>query len=94
MKNTPQALANKTEQQRRLTQKMHENEYQQSLVTIKDKIRESEGPDMKETMMDQIRQWFIECRFVHISDSGLLNAGLSTFLIRKWQLLVFYCIIY
>merc|ERR1711974_435244 len=21
-----------------------------------------EGPDMKETMMDQIRQWFIECR--------------------------------
>lgn len=62
MKNTPQALSNKTEQQRRLTQKMHENEYQQALVTIKDKIRDSEGPDMKETMMDQIRQWFIECR--------------------------------
>jgi uncharacterized protein YggL (DUF469 family) len=62
MKNTPQALAVKTEQQRRLTQKMHENEYQQALVTMKDKIRETEGPDMKETMMDQIRQWFIECR--------------------------------
>lgn len=63
MKNTPQALASKTEQQRRVTQKMHENEYQQALVTIKDKIRETEGPDMKETMMDQIRQWFIECRY-------------------------------
>lgn len=62
VKNTPQALAGKTEQQRRVTQKMHENEYQQALVTIKDKIRETEGPDMKETMMDQIRQWFIECR--------------------------------
>ena len=71
MKNTPQALAGKTEQQRRVTQKMHENEYQQALVTIKDKIRETEGPDMKETMMDQIRQWFIECRYV-ILDTALV----------------------
>jgi hypothetical protein len=47
---------------RRVTQEMHEQEYQQSLVTIKDKITETEGPDMKETMQDQIRQWFIECR--------------------------------
>merc|ERR1712062_942594 len=41
---------------------MHEQEYQQALGTIKDKIKETEGPDMKETMQDQIRQWFIECR--------------------------------
>lgn len=34
----------------------------QALVSIKDKIRDVEGPDMKETMQDQIRQWFIECR--------------------------------
>ena len=32
------------------------------LVNVKDKIRDVEGPDMKETMQDQIRQWFIECR--------------------------------
>ncbi|KAK3595612.1 hypothetical protein CHS0354_009573 [Potamilus streckersoni] len=62
MKNTPQALAVKTEQERRVTQKIHENEYQQAIVTIKDKIRDGEGPDLKEMMMDQIRQWFIECR--------------------------------
>ena len=61
-KHTPQALAQATETNRRVTQDIHEKEYQQALITIKDKIRESEGPDMKETMMDQIRQWFIECR--------------------------------
>ena len=57
-----QALVLKTEAQRRITQEMHEQEYQQALITVKDKIRETEGPDMKEMMMDQIRQWFIECR--------------------------------
>ena len=35
-----------------------------ALVSIKEKIREIEGPDMKENMQDQIRQWFIECRLV------------------------------
>lgn len=29
---------------------------------VQDKLREQEGPSMRETMMDQIRQWFIECR--------------------------------
>ena len=38
--------------------------YHQALVTVKEKIREIEGPDMKENMQDQIRQWFIECRLV------------------------------
>lgn len=66
IKNTAQSFASKTESQRRVTQKMHENEYQQSLITVKDKIRETEGPDIRETMMDQIRQWFIECRYVII----------------------------
>ena len=54
----------KVEGARRVTQEMHEQEYQQALGTIKDKIRDTEGPDMKETMQDQIRQWFIECRCV------------------------------
>ena len=31
-------------------------------MTIKDKLAETEGPDMKEQMQDQIRQWFIEVR--------------------------------
>ena len=62
MKQAPQTLATRTEAERRKTQEVHEQEYQQALVSIKDKLRETEGPDMKETLMDQIRQWFIECR--------------------------------
>ena len=58
----PQTLSVKTESSRRLTQERNEQEYRQALVTIKEKIKRSEGPDMKETMMDQIRQWFIELR--------------------------------
>merc|ERR1712176_941299 len=58
----PQELCKKTEHNRRITQEQHEIEYQQALVSIKDKLRETDGPDMKETMQDQIRQWFIECR--------------------------------
>jgi len=45
-----------------VTQEENEVEYQQALVTVKEKIRHVEGPDMKEMMQDQIRQWFIECR--------------------------------
>nr|CAB3255453.1 IQ and AAA domain-containing protein 1-like [Phallusia mammillata] len=58
----PQMLAKKTEVDRRVTQEDNEVEYQQALVTVKEKIRQVEGPDMKEMMQDQIRQWFIECR--------------------------------
>lgn len=63
-KNTTVENARRVENLRRTTQDQHEQEYQQALITIKDKIRESEGPDMKENMQEQIRQWFIECRFV------------------------------
>ena len=61
-KNMPQTFALRTEEERRKQQEVHEQEFQQALVTIRDKILETEGPDLKETMMDQIRQWFIECR--------------------------------
>jgi len=69
-KQASQTLATRTEVERRKTQEAHEQEYQQALVNIKDKLRETEGPDMKETLMDQIRQWFIECRWVCSSGSG------------------------
>ena len=46
-----------------LIQAQHEREYQDALVNIKEKIREAEGPDIKENMQDQIRQWFIETRY-------------------------------
>ena len=61
-KGNPFTMASDVEGKRRITQEMNEQEYQHALTTVKDKIRDTEGPDVKETMMDQIRQWFIECR--------------------------------
>ena len=37
----------------------------QALVSVKEKLTDTEGPDMKEQMRDQIRQWFIEVRYIH-----------------------------
>ncbi|KAM9305637.1 dynein regulatory complex protein 11 [Gastrophryne carolinensis] len=57
-----QMIATKTETIRSELQEQHEADYQHALVQTKDTIRETEGLDMKETLQDQIRQWFIECR--------------------------------
>lgn len=64
LKQLPQYGAKKTEERRREIVKHNEKEYQQGLVSIKEKIRQAEGPDMKERMINQIRQWFLECRDV------------------------------
>lgn len=58
----PMYHADKVKDQRRVTQHEHEREYRKALVSIKEKLREVEGPEMRENMQDQIRQWFIECR--------------------------------
>ncbi|CAF1009153.1 unnamed protein product, partial [Didymodactylos carnosus] len=52
------------EEERRKRQEKHEIAYQQALIATREKIRQTEGPDMKERLQDQIRQWFIECRNV------------------------------
>ncbi|XP_072115701.1 dynein regulatory complex protein 11 isoform X2 [Mobula birostris] len=57
-----QLQAQKVYQQRQVVQEVHEVEYQQALVTIKEQVRSVEGPDIQETLQEQIRQWFIECR--------------------------------
>ncbi|XP_036425688.1 dynein regulatory complex protein 11 [Colossoma macropomum] len=54
--------AKQVESSRRQVQEDHETEYQQALVTIKESVRLVDGPDIKETMQEQIRQWFLECR--------------------------------
>ncbi|XP_035295158.1 dynein regulatory complex protein 11 isoform X2 [Cricetulus griseus] len=43
-------------------QMKHEQSYQEALVNIKEDLKLMEGPDIKEHLQDQIRQWFIECR--------------------------------
>jgi IQ and AAA domain-containing protein len=60
----PQYQSKETEERRRKLTKHNEQDYQQALITIKEKLRQSEGPDIKERMQNQIRQWFLECRDV------------------------------
>ncbi|XP_060724553.1 dynein regulatory complex protein 11 isoform X1 [Tachysurus vachellii] len=57
-----QQRAKHVESNRHQMQEQHEAEYQQALVTIKESVRLIDGPDIKETLQDQIRQWFLECR--------------------------------
>ncbi|XP_062971937.1 dynein regulatory complex protein 11 [Elgaria multicarinata webbii] len=45
-------------------QEKHESDFQKALIRIKERVKEIEGPDIKESLQDQIRQWFIECRHV------------------------------
>ncbi|TRY95217.1 hypothetical protein DNTS_010028, partial [Danionella cerebrum] len=52
----------KNEANRHAKQEEHEEDYQKSIGSVIHQLREVEGPEMKETMKDQIRQWFIECR--------------------------------
>uniref|UniRef100_A0A8C9JWU8 IQ motif containing with AAA domain 1 like n=1 Tax=Panthera tigris altaica TaxID=74533 RepID=A0A8C9JWU8_PANTA len=47
---------------RRLCQIEKEEKLQLAMVKTHDSLRETEGPDIKEKLKDQIRQWFIECR--------------------------------
>lgn len=41
-----------------------EEEFQEAIGKTHESLTETEGPDMKERMKDQIRQWFIECQSV------------------------------
>ncbi|XP_063173921.1 dynein regulatory complex protein 11 [Candoia aspera] len=45
-------------------QEKHESDFEKALVNIKERVKEIEGPDIKESLQDQIRQWFIECRHI------------------------------
>ncbi|XP_043916227.1 dynein regulatory complex protein 11-like [Protopterus annectens] len=45
---------------RQAVQEEHEAEFQQALVSIKTNVRDLEGQDIKDTLQDQVRQWFIE----------------------------------
>ncbi|XP_051986459.1 dynein regulatory complex protein 11 isoform X1 [Xyrauchen texanus] len=47
---------------RHVVQEEYEAEYQRALVSIKESVWSVDGPDIKETLQEQIRQWFIECR--------------------------------
>uniref|UniRef100_A0AAV2KMH6 SCAN box domain-containing protein n=1 Tax=Knipowitschia caucasica TaxID=637954 RepID=A0AAV2KMH6_KNICA len=50
------------EAQTRIKQKEYEEDYQKSIVAVKSQLKHVEGQDISQTMKDQIRQWFFECR--------------------------------
>lgn len=52
------------EESRRTRQVEKEEEFQEAIAKTHESLTETEGPDMKERMKDQIRQWFIECQSV------------------------------
>ena len=66
---------------RRLVQLENEKEYQKALVSIKEKLRDVEGAEMRENMQDQIRQWFIESRLVWKEHFVILHY-LSKFILK------------
>ncbi|XP_056157558.1 dynein regulatory complex protein 11, partial [Lampris incognitus] len=47
---------------RHLAQEQNEEEYQRALVHIKESVWATEASDIRETLQQQIRQWFMECR--------------------------------
>ncbi|KAF7658829.1 hypothetical protein LDENG_00007200 [Lucifuga dentata] len=47
---------------RRLVQEQNEDEYLKALLSIRKSVQSAEETDMRETLREQIRQWFIECR--------------------------------
>lgn len=83
-RSNPFVTAVKTEESRRVVQEENDIDYKQALVTTKEQIREMQGPDMKEMMQDQIRQWFIECRDLtgKLPDYPDAAIGGSAFLFR------------
>uniref|UniRef100_A0A3B4THQ9 IQ motif containing with AAA domain 1 n=1 Tax=Seriola dumerili TaxID=41447 RepID=A0A3B4THQ9_SERDU len=48
----------------RLIQDQNEEEYQRVQLSVKCSVLDMEGTDMKESLRDQIQQWFSECRDV------------------------------
>jgi hypothetical protein len=56
------ARAARGAEQRYVTQEQYEQQYRAALVSVKSRIKEVEGPDMKENMAEKIRDWFVACR--------------------------------
>ncbi|XP_058038772.1 IQ and AAA domain-containing protein 1-like [Ahaetulla prasina] len=50
------------EELRRMRQADYEAEYREAQERIRDALLELEGPNLREQLREQLRQWFIECR--------------------------------
>ena len=58
----PQVRLRETLARRKVIQKRNQEEYDTALVELRNKVRETEGPDMREELQQSINQWFISER--------------------------------
>ncbi|KAK3245248.1 hypothetical protein CYMTET_45172 [Cymbomonas tetramitiformis] len=58
----PQIKEQRNLQRRKLVQAENQAEYDKALITLKTKVREMEGQDMRETIQDRVNTWFVENR--------------------------------
>jgi len=61
-KKDPQAAEAKNLMRRKRIQLEHMREYDEAVVSLKQKVRELEGQDMREAIQDRINAWFVEHR--------------------------------
>ncbi|KAJ3270956.1 Dynein regulatory complex protein 11 [Terramyces sp. JEL0728] len=64
-KTDPVITAKANRNRRKLLQIQYEEDYLQALITTKDKILRMEGPDMKEAIQDDFRQWYMEYKRIN-----------------------------
>eukprot|EP00951_Prasinocladus_malaysianus_P036072 scaffold376762_cov38-Prasinocladus_malaysianus.AAC.1 len=48
--------------QRKVVQRENQAEYDEAVVMLKQKVRDAEGQDMRETIQDKVNSWFVENR--------------------------------
>eukprot|EP00892_Ulva_mutabilis_P001805 jgi/Ulvmu1/11625/UM008_0029.1 len=58
----PQGLEARNAARRKLLQAEHRRELERDVETLKGKVQETEGLDMRETVQDKINAWFVENR--------------------------------
>jgi hypothetical protein len=58
----PQHIQKKTANWRKLQQTQNRSELDRDVATLKQKVQETEGQDMRETIQNKINAWFVENR--------------------------------
>ena len=59
---SPQHIERRCATSRKLVQQQHRAELEKDMPSLKLKVAETEGPDMRETIQDKINAWFVENR--------------------------------
>lgn len=61
-KKDPNSRVGQVMAQRKVVQRENQAEYDEAIVVLKQKVKEQEGQDMRETIQDKINAWFVENR--------------------------------